>query len=85
MSCASPIAITIGDTAGIGAEIIRSWAFENAQMRKNSCVIAHKSFLDTLPDDIGKCQVGDSAYEATAGLPDKEGARVALLALEESA
>ncbi len=85
MSLIAPIAITIGDTAGVGAEIILSWANENPQLRKFACVIAHKSFLDTLPDDIGKVQVGENSYVAKAGVPDVSGAKIALDALEESA
>ena len=85
MSFIAPIAITIGDTAGVGAEIVQSWANENPQLRKLACVIAHKSFLDLLPDDIGKVQVGESSYVAQAGLPDIVGAKIAFDALEESA
>ena len=85
MSLNIPIAITIGDPAGVGAEIIQSWAEENPTLRKRACVIAHKYFLDSLPNDIGKIQVGNSNYRANAGIPDEEGANIAFLALEEAA
>ncbi len=85
MSLSNPIAVTIGDPAGVGAEIIRSWAFENLECCKDCVVIAHRKFLKTLPDSIGKVEVGASSYEATLGKPDGEGATVALASLEESA
>ena len=85
MHSIAPIAITIGDTAGVGAEIIYSWAIENPSLRKYACVVGHKSFLDTLPNDIGKVQVGADSYVAKAGCPDIAGARIAFDALEESA
>ncbi len=85
MHSIAPIAITIGDTAGVGAEIIYSWAIENPSLRKYACVVGHKSFLDSLPNDIGKVQVGADSYVAKAGCPDIAGARIAFDALEESA
>ncbi len=85
MKLSKPIAITIGDPSGVGAEIIRSWAFENIESCSDCVVIAHQSFLETLPDVIGKVKVGNSSYVAKLGEPDVEGASIALASLEESA
>lgn len=48
-------------------------------------VIAHAGFLDLLPDSIGKREVGDKEYKATAGFPDSRGALIAFESLEASA
>ena len=85
MNSKKPIAITIGDPAGVGAEIIRSWAFENIACCSNCVAIGHRSFLETLPEEIGKFQVGAYDYYAKLGSPDEEGAQIAFDALEESA
>ena len=79
------LAITIGDPAGVGAEIIKAWAEKNPQMHSLCEVIAHAGFLDLLPDSIGKREVGDKEYKATAGFPDSRGALIAFESLEAAA
>lgn len=79
------LAITIGDTAGVGAEVILKWATENPHLHDVVEVIAHKDFLDKLPDSISKVKVGADDYKAVAGSPDAEGAKIAFDALELSA
>lgn len=81
----APIAITMGDPAGVGLEIIRSWAEENPEARRGAAVIAHRRFLDTLPDDILKVPVGRADFSPEAGHPTPEGARAAFDSLEEAA
>ena len=80
-----PIAITIGDPSGVGPEIIRSWALENPAFSADSVVIAHKTFLNTLPDTIGKVEVGNDSFQAELGKPSDEGACIAFASLNESA
>jgi len=79
------IAITIGDPAGVGAEVILKWARENPRLLPFAEVIAHEKFLEALPGAVSKRAVGDPSYEAVAGSPDERGARVAFEALEASA
>ena len=79
------LAITIGDTAGVGAEVILKWATENPHLHSAVEVIAHKDFLDKLPDSISKVKVGSDDYKAVAGVPDEQGAKIAFDALELSA
>ena len=79
------LAITIGDTAGVGAEVILKWATENPHLHDVVEVIAHKDFLDKLPNSISKVKVGSDDYKAIAGSPDEEGAKIAFDALELSA
>ena len=79
------LAITIGDTAGVGAEVILKWATETPHLHDVVEVIAHKDFLDKLPNSISKVKVGSDDYKAIAGSPDEEGAKIAFDALELSA
>jgi len=79
------LVITIGDPAGVGPEVILGWANANPQLHSQVAVIAHKKFLDSLPDGIEKIAVGDAAFSAVAGLPDEQGAEVAFASLEKAA
>ena len=79
------IAITIGDTAGVGPEVILKWAEKNPHLHSNVEVIAHREILDKLPSSISKVQVGADSYKAVAGVPDEQGAQIAFDALELSA
>ncbi len=85
MSDSKKIAITIGDPAGVGAEIIRDWIFKNPETSTRVEVIAHVDFLDSIPDTVSKRPVGDVSYKAVAGSPDFEGAKVAFESLELAA
>ena len=79
------LAITIGDPSGVGAEIIRKWVEENPDVARKTEVIAHAKFLETLPDTVSKRAVGSPTFEAVAGEPCAEGARVAFESLEAAA
>ncbi len=81
----APIAITVGDPAGVGCEIILKWANENIKLCPLATVIAHKELLEKLPDTIGKVQVGDSDFSPIAGNPTPEGSKIASQSLEEAA
>ncbi len=85
MNSSKKLAITIGDPSGVGAEIIRDWILKNPQTSTCVEVIAHADFLDTIPDDVSKCEVGRASYKAKAGVPDLDGARVAFESLEVAA
>lgn len=82
---AGKIAITIGDPAGVGCEIIAALLAARPDLRRACAVLAHADFLRGLPADVEKVPVGDSCYRAAPGVPDDEGARVAFAALEEAA
>ena len=79
------IAITIGDPAGVGAEVILKWAREHPELHGKVEVVAHAKFLEKLPADISKRAVGNADFEATAGVPSEEGCRVAFESLEVAA
>jgi 4-hydroxythreonine-4-phosphate dehydrogenase len=80
------LAITCGDPAGIGPEIIAAWlrARDGASLADVS-VIGPGRWLATLPADLERIAVGSSDYEALPGTPDDDGARIALAAMEEAA
>lgn len=79
-----PIAITCGDPAGVGPEIIKKWLATDPECKGNVCLIGPSSWLAELAPDQG-CSVGSSDFVAVAGSPTVEGARVAIKALEEAA
>ena len=53
------LAITIGDPAGVGPDVISKWAASApAELLRQVEVIAHPRFLATLPAEVGKRPVG---------------------------
>ena len=80
---ALPIALTCGDPAGVGPEIIARWVNEDPQEAANCVAVGPKSWLDTLK--IPGVAVGASDYQAQPGKPDSEGARIAWKAMEIAA
>lgn len=79
------IAITCGDPAGIGPEIVSAWLGANRTESAGVSVIGPKGWLDSLQTDARKIAVGTEDYAALPGKPDGEGALVAWAALERAA
>jgi 4-hydroxythreonine-4-phosphate dehydrogenase len=79
----SPIAITCGDPAGVGPEIIEKWAEANPGEAEKCAFIGPLIWCAGLPGRI--IPVGKPAFEAEPGAPTEAGARVAMAALEEAA
>lgn len=79
-----PLAITCGDPAGVGPEIIERWLQQHPDQRDRVCLIGPQSWLDKI-DCAHRCVVGDTDFVATPGEPTVDGARVALEALDEAA
>jgi 4-hydroxythreonine-4-phosphate dehydrogenase len=79
------IAITCGDPAGIGPEIIASWLAANPAEAAASAVVGPAGWLAGLDTPAQKIPVGIEDYRATAGRPDGEGSLVAWAALERAA
>jgi len=85
----APLAITCGDPAGVGPELIERILCD-VELRRDLAssetsklaVIGSERWLKTLPDVVGKIPVGDAAFCAQAGVPSAAGARVALGAME---
>jgi len=80
----SKLAITCGDPAGVGPEIIAAWLGVQAETL-DVAVIGPARWLATLPDGGERIAVGAADYAAVAGEPDEEGARIALAAMELAA
>jgi hypothetical protein len=76
-----PIAITCGDPAGVGPEVVAMWAGQNPSIAARCAFIGPRRWCGSLPG-IG-VPVGD--IEAVPGVPTAEGAALAFAALEEAA
>jgi 4-hydroxythreonine-4-phosphate dehydrogenase len=79
------LAITCGDPAGVGPEIIATWLSAHAAEADGVVVIGSARWLATLPAGVERVAVGPADYEATPGKPDATGARVAIAAMETAA
>lgn len=78
------IAITCGDPAGIGPEIIYDWWRTSFHERANVVLIGPKKWLKQF--DGGESwqfiSVGNEDFDFKSGMPTEEGAQIALEALE---
>jgi 4-hydroxythreonine-4-phosphate dehydrogenase len=81
----SKLALICGDPAGIGPEIIASWLTTRGSETAGVAVIGPAGWLAGLATDVERIAVGPADYVATPGLPDDDGARVALAAMELAA
>jgi 4-hydroxythreonine-4-phosphate dehydrogenase len=96
----SKLAITCGDPAGVGPEIIARWLSGAGEARLSTgsdgdrmppsdiAVLGPARWLATLPrglDRVDYIAVGEVDYEATPGVPDDAGARIAIGAMETAA
>jgi 4-hydroxythreonine-4-phosphate dehydrogenase len=79
------IAITCGDPAGIGPEIISAWLGANPSEARDAAVIGPALWLATLPAGPRKIAVGMEDFAAQPGRPNGEGSLVAWAALERAA
>ncbi len=82
-----PLAITCGDPAGVGPEVIAA-ALRNDALRGKGCVLVGPvNWARPLAEElqIPYASVGEEAFEAEPGQPSLEGAVVALDALKTAA
>ena len=79
------LAITCGDPAGVGPEIIASWLAAHPGDAADVAVIGPAKWLESLPAAGAKLPVGLDEFSAKAGQPDGEGALVAWAAMERAA
>lgn len=82
-----PLAITCGDPAGVGPEIVARLAAAPAPDGARYTLIGPASWLETVPAaaHVNRVAVGAGTFRAEPGMPSVEGARVALAAMEEAA
>jgi 4-hydroxythreonine-4-phosphate dehydrogenase len=81
----SKLAITCGDPAGVGPEIIGAWLAAHTAELANVAVIGPMRWLASLPVGVERIVVGPDDYGASPGEPDETGARIALAAMETAA
>lgn len=80
------LALTCGDPAGIGPEVIEQWLREHPEMTSDVTVLGAKTWLEKINlHSAEACPVGDPQFVAAAGAPSVEGAHVALAAMERAA
>jgi 4-hydroxythreonine-4-phosphate dehydrogenase len=80
-----PLAITCGDPAGVGPEIIAGWLAANPDLAANTVVIGPQRWLELLDTPAKKLAVGLEEFVATPGEPNADGALVAWAAMERAA
>ena len=85
MASLPKLAFTCGDPAGVGPEIIAAWLSLHSAETGDIAVIGPARWLATLPAGVKCIPVGPVDYAAVSGVPDAEGARVALAAMEVAA
>lgn len=79
------LAITCGDPAGVGPEIIAAWLAQHATESREVAVIGPAKWLSSLDSVAEKIAVGLGGFSATPGQPSGEGALVAWAAMERAA
>jgi 4-hydroxythreonine-4-phosphate dehydrogenase len=79
------LALTCGDPAGVGPEIIANWLAAHPGEAADVAVIGPAKWLESLPAAGAKIAVGLEEFAAQPGQPDGEGALVAWAAMERAA
>jgi 4-hydroxythreonine-4-phosphate dehydrogenase len=79
------LALTCGDPAGIGPEVIAAWLAAHPAEAAGTAAIGPARWLATLPPAVGRIPVGLDGFAAEPGRPNGEGALVAWAALERAA
>ena len=82
---ATRLAITCGDPAGVGPEIIAAWLASHPAQLPDVVVIGPARWLATLPKGVPTVAVGLEDYVLAPGQPDGDGALVAWAAMERAA
>lgn len=85
MNAGKKIALTVGDPAGLGPEIIEAWVGRHSEFLSEVEIIAHSQLLEKLPKEVSKTQVGSQDFLSFAGKPSIEGAQIAYEALRLAA
>lgn len=79
------LAITCGDPAGVGPEIIAAWLAAHPAEAADVAVIGPGRWLAGLDTPAAKVPVGLEDFAAVPGQPNADGALVAWAALERAA
>lgn len=79
------LAITCGDPAGVGPEVIATWLAEHPREAEQVVVLGPARWLESLPAAGAKVPVGLEDFAAVPGEPSPDGALVAWAAMERAA
>ncbi len=79
------LALTCGDPAGVGPEIIAAWLKAHPRGAGSAAIIGPARWLKSLPAAAAKIPVGLEKFVVRPGKPTGEGALVAWAALERAA
>lgn len=79
------LALTCGDPAGVGPEIVAAWLAAHREQAADVAVIGPAQWLAGLDTAAEKIAVGLEGFSAVAGRPTGEGALVAWAAMERAA
>lgn len=79
------LAITCGDPAGVGPEIVARWLSDHRAEAGDCAVIGPASWLSSLDTLATRISVGLEEFSAVPGRPTAEGALVAWAAMERAA
>jgi 4-hydroxythreonine-4-phosphate dehydrogenase len=85
MTMPAELALTCGDPAGVGPEIIAAWLAAHPGEAGGVAVIGPPRWLETLPAAVRKIAVGAGDFLAVPGQPEGQGALVAWAAMERAA
>ena len=81
-----PLALTCGDPAGIGPEVVQAWLRTVGEDARDVVAIGPARWLAGLPlPPERRIAVGEAEYAAVPGRPDPAGARLAWAAMERAA
>lgn len=80
-----PLAVTCGDPAGVGPEVIANWLATHPADAADLTVIGPAGWLRELPDGVRTEPVGATDFVMRPGEPDEAGAAVARAAMRSAA
>ena len=80
-----PLALTCGDPAGVGPEIIATWLSAQGEAATAVAVLGPGGWLQKLDTKARKIAIGRDEFVAVPGTPTAEGALVAWAAMERAA
>ncbi len=82
-----PLAICIGDPAGVGPEVIEAALTADSQNGVDCCLVGPREWCEALAEELNLSfvSVGSDMFSAISGNPTIEGAEVALEAMQVAA
>ncbi|MGH8021032.1 MAG: 4-hydroxythreonine-4-phosphate dehydrogenase PdxA [Opitutaceae bacterium] len=82
-----PLAITCGDPAGVGPEVVARWLTEAGDLAQGTTIFGPETWLETLPVRAGVNfeAIGENSFHIIPGQPSPAGCRIALEAMERAA